>query len=85
MKMKIFSIRDRKVDAFMAPLGMQTAGQACRMLQDEMSRERTGVLGAHPEDFELFLVGEFETETGKLEGRQAPQSVMQLSELVTKE
>jgi len=84
MKLKIFSLRDQKIDAFMAPLAMQTTGQVIRMLQDEIERnEPTNIVAKHTEDFELFEVGEFDTDTGQITAK-APKSVILLTELKPK-
>jgi hypothetical protein len=82
MKLKIFSIRDQKIDSYLNPMAMTTAGQMIRMLQDEM-QQQDNMLGKHAEDFELFEVGEFDTETGTITGHP-PKSVMLLIELKTK-
>ena len=59
---------------------MQTPGQLVRNIQDEMQKEPTTTINAHAEDFELFEVGEFDTETGQLTGH-APKSVILLQGL----
>lgn len=82
MKLKIFSLRDQKIDAFMNPMAMQTPGQIVRMLQDEMQKNDS-MLGTHAEDFELFEVGEFDTETGALTGH-APKSILLLADVKAK-
>ena len=63
MILKIFTLRDQKTDQYMNPMAMQTAGQIIRMLQDELTNNET-MVGKHPEDFELFEVGQFDTNTG---------------------
>lgn len=83
MKLKIFALRDQKTDAFMNPIAMQTPGQLVRNLQDEMNKDKDGLLNQHASDFELFEVGDFDTETGTLTGH-APKSVILLQDLKAK-
>lgn len=82
MKLKIYSLRDQKTDAYMNPIAMQTTGQLLRMLSDEINKDDS-LIGQHPEDFELFEVGEYDTQTGQLTPK-LPTSVIVLSELKTK-
>jgi len=83
MKLKIFSLRDKKLDQFMNPMAMQTPGQMVRMLQDEINKDPTHMLGMHSEDFELFQVGEFDTDSGTVTGH-APTSVILVQDLKAK-
>jgi len=83
MKLKIFALRDQKIDQFMTPMAMQTPGQIVRMLQDEMTKDTTHILAQHGEDFELFELGEFDTDSGQLTGH-APKSVILISDLNSK-
>lgn len=82
MKLKIYSLRDQKTDAFMNPIAMQTTGQLLRMLSDEVNKQDS-LVGQHPEDFELFEVGEYDTQTGTLTPCP-PKSVIVLNELKAK-
>jgi len=84
MKLKIYSLRDQKTDQYLNPMAMQTAGQIIRMLQDEMQNNKENMIGAHAEDFELFEIGEFDSETGVITGH-TPKSVSVLSDLKPKQ
>jgi hypothetical protein len=79
MKLKIFSLRDQKTDAYLNPMAMQTPGQIIRMIQDEIQKP-DNLLAQHPEDFELFQIGEFDTETGQLTGTP-PKSIALINDL----
>jgi hypothetical protein len=85
MKLKIFALRDQKIDAFMNPIAMQTPGQVVRMLQDQITNntDKDNTLATHSEDFELFEVGEFDTQTGVLIGTP-PKSIILLQDLKAK-
>lgn len=64
--MKFFAVcvRDSAADAYHAPLCFPALGMAERWFRDEC--RSTGELAKHPEDYELFLVGTFDSDTGDL-------------------
>lgn len=64
--MQMFAIRDRALGAFMRPWVAQTIGQAVRMFQDECDNTQ-GEINKHPDDYDLYHIGLFEDQTGKLQ------------------
>lgn len=68
MKVHLFSIFDTKSRIFLAPFVARSQVDATRQIaasfRDPNMRETP--VGQHPEDFELFLVGFFDDETGDL-------------------
>lgn len=56
---KIFSIYDKKAEAYMPPFMMQTKGQAMRSFVDLVKDPQSSV-NKHPGDFELYEIGEFD-------------------------
>lgn len=68
MKLALFSVRDSAAEAFMRPFPAPTAGMAVRNFTDEANRaDPQNPMYAHPSDYELYHVGFFDEETGKLE------------------
>lgn len=67
--MKLFSVLDVKSDSFQAPFAAPTNGVATRMFGDAASDRKT-VIGLHPEDFKLVLVGMFNESTGELQAME---------------
>lgn len=65
-KMILVSVRDKKAEAFHPPYAVPTKGIAIRAFGDAVVKGGSD-LSAHPEDFDLFLVGEFDQITGKIE------------------
>lgn len=65
MKHIIVAVRDRQLDAFMRPFTAATIGQAVRAFSDEVNRQGSE-LNQHPEDYELYQLGEFDDDTGAL-------------------
>lgn len=62
-KLVILAVRDRQLDAYMRPFVAQSIGQALRSFRDEVNRKDAD-MNAHPEDYELYSLGEFDEETG---------------------
>ena len=61
--MKIYAIKDQAIEAFGQPFFVQAQGMAVRMFMDE-TRNRESQISKHPEDFELWYLGEYEPTTG---------------------
>lgn len=65
MRLYVFSVRDIKADSFGQPFYSTSKGQAVRSFSDEVNRAaQDNLLYQHPEDFELFILGEFDTDDG---------------------
>lgn len=73
MKMLAMSIRDAKTDQWSPPFFVRSRGEAMRSFMDEVNSTDPGSLIAkHPDDFALFLVGEFDVFEGSLVNGQQP-------------
>jgi len=74
MKLEIFAVRDRQTDAFGTPMFMLTVGQATRSFITEVNRaEKDNQLYTHPDDFDLYRLGSFDTNTGKFDTKDPEQ------------
>lgn len=71
MRLKAFSVFDEKAGAFMPPFFSTAVGQAVRSFGDGVRREDSP-LSRHPEDYRLYLVGEFDDEKGQLVALDGP-------------
>lgn len=68
MRYKILTVRDRAIDAYGQPFYATSVGGAVRSFSDEINNAREGnQLNKHPEDFDLFLLGEFDDNTGEFD------------------
>lgn len=65
MILKIFAVYDRKVEAYLQPMFMQTVGQAVRGFSDACKDDKSN-LSKHPEDFVLEQLGEFDDHSGEI-------------------
>jgi len=69
---KLFSIRDSKGETYFPPFHKNTHGEAERFFQD-LARDEKSTINKHPEDFDLYHVGEFDTQSGKIKPLDTPQ------------
>lgn len=74
MKYPIVSYRDQKV-GFMPPQCEQSVTSAIRGFAYAIN-SREGIMNYSPNDFDLFRVGDFDTETGKITALDAPEHLM---------
>lgn len=65
MKLKIFAVYDIAVGAYMQPFFLQSRGQALRAWLDTCSDPKTN-MWAHPADYTLFEIGEYDESEGIL-------------------
>lgn len=74
MRYKIVAIRDRAIDTFGVPVFVASTGAAIRSFSDEVNRkDDNNNLSKHPEDFDLFLLGEYDDQTGEFDGCRPSQ------------
>ena len=64
-KLVIVSVRDRAADAFGRPAFVPSRGVAIRSFGDELNRAAPdNQMHTHPEDFDLYELGEFDEQSG---------------------
>lgn len=64
-EMKIVCVRDRAIEAYLNPFVCPHVGGAIRSFMDETKNPESTV-ASHKEDYSLYLIGTFNTETGAL-------------------
>lgn len=60
----VFTVRDSAANLYNPPFYARTAGQAQRDF-DHMIQNGEGAAQAHPGDFELYMLGTYNDETGE--------------------
>jgi hypothetical protein len=63
MILQIYTVHDSKAETFARPVFQNTVGEAVRAFSDECSNEHS-MLNKHPEDFNLYKLGEYDQGTG---------------------
>lgn len=67
MSKLMLALFDSKAEEFFAPFLVPTLGMAYRNLQDEIRKGGDGnILSSHPEDFMLYKLATFDTESGEI-------------------
>lgn len=61
----IYATFDEKVKAFSNPFFLPTNGAAIRAFSD-LAKDKNTTVGAHPEDFTLYQLGEWNDQEGTL-------------------
>ena len=65
MTTKIFAVKDAMAGAFLAPFTFAQEGMAVRAFLDTVNDASTP-FHRHPDDFVLWILGEFDEDTGEL-------------------
>ena len=81
--MKVFSVRDRALDAFGQPIFSPSTGLAVRSFSDEVNRPGSD-FNKHPEDYDLYEVGQWDDETGTLAPLVPPKMIQIGKDLLLK-
>lgn len=67
MRMIVACIKDVAIAAFLRPFVVRHRGEAVRMFTDEVNRmDKDNPLNAHTKDFELYVLGSFDDDSGAL-------------------
>lgn len=81
-RLLLCSVFDAKAEAFMQPVFVQAKGQAIRSFSDAINDASTN-FGKHPEDYTLFVVGEWDELDGTLYPAPAPECIVTGISLLT--
>lgn len=85
MKIVAVCVRDMRAGLFWNPMFTQTLGEAVRAFEDQVNRaEENNLLYKHPQDFELYHLGTFDTSTAQFEILERPQQIMDAQSAVRK-
>lgn len=84
MKSILVAIRDQKSVQFTQPVTAATRGIALRswgdQLNDPNNKDQESV--KHPEDFTLWYLGEYDSETGTITPAERPEQMAVASDLI---
>lgn len=72
--MKIVAVHDAALACFLNPFVVPHIGGAIRSFMDEAKNPESPV-HKHPEDYDLYLIGDYDTDTGMI----TPQVPMQIA------
>ena len=75
MKHQLLSIRDSKADYYNQVITLKTVEEGVRAFGELVTDQRS-MISKHPEDFDLYHLGEFDDQTGLIVTWDAPKHVM---------
>ena len=81
MIVKVFSIHDVKASTFGQPFFAVNKGIAVRMFADLVG-DKQSMVSKHPDDFKLYLLGDFDDNSGGLSPLAQPEFLHSASEFV---
>lgn len=73
--LKMFSVFDKAVDAFMPPVFLRSKGEAVRQLQDAVKDENHQFY-QHPHSFHLYYLGDYDEGKGQFRCPDIPEPIM---------
>lgn len=80
MKIQYYCIRDIKSNTFNRPFGGLTVEQVKRSIYSSIAQGNSEI-AQFPEDFELYLIADFDDKTGVITG-QTPAMICNIREIV---
>lgn len=81
MKTRMYSIRDGQTEMFNKPWYAVTDGDAHRQFASLVNDPKAEAIYEHPQDFDLYFVGTYDDNTGKLTPLDTPQHVIKAVQL----
>jgi len=77
MKTVVCSIRDIKAETYAQPWFVVSEAVAVRSFTDLVNnQERGGTMFTHPEDYQLFAIGEYNDNTGEIVAINPPKHLV---------
>jgi hypothetical protein len=81
MQLKVYSLRDSKSEIFNAPFYKHTHGEAERDFKSLVNDEKS-MVNKYPEDYDLYHLGEYDDNTGKITPLDTPQHLCKAVQLI---
>lgn len=81
MLLKVYSIRDRKTEMYNTPWFQKSHGEAERSFTSMAMDEKT-TINQYPEDYDLYFIGEYNSDTGCLIPLDSPLHVSKAIEIL---
>lgn len=75
MKQPMLAIYDSKAQYYWSPIVTKSIGEAERSFANEVNNPKS-MLHTNPEDFGLYLIGDFDPITGQIEPLQQPRQLL---------
>lgn len=83
MQQLLFTIRDTKGEIYNKPFPQLTKNEALRTFADLAKDPQTNI-AQHPEDYDLYYLGTYDTTTGKIEALESPAHIVKAINAIPK-
>lgn len=85
MQVRLYSIRDKQIGAYLAPFPSRHDVEAMRQIRSSFANPqmRETPIVTHPQDFELHCIGVLDDETGNIVNEGFPSFVIQMAKLAS--
>lgn len=81
--MKLYSVRDIATGTYANPFAQQSHAAAIRSFKQLANdKQSQNMVAQFPSDYELYYVGRFDQDTGRLEEEQAPEKIANGQDMV---
>lgn len=84
MKLFAMSILDNRADVYNTPFFSRGLGEAERNFQ-ELCNDPKSMVNKYPDDYSLYLIGEFDDQTGKLESLKEPKHLVKAINFISRQ
>ena len=81
---KLTATKDRAIDAFQPVVTVRAEGEAIRAFQDALNEPKNGNMYNHPDDYDLYVLGDFDDQTGIIHPEPAPRKIADGKQLKTR-
>lgn len=79
----VYAVKDLAIQGFGDCFLVRAPGEAVRSFQDEVNRsDGKSAVAAHPEDYELYKIGEYDDSQGVLHALDKPELVARAKDLL---
>jgi len=77
MIQKMYAVRDTATDQFGSIMLLINNGHAARSFTDQVNEnDKNNPLYNHSEDYELYYLGDYNTDTGKIQTTNEPEMII---------
>lgn len=81
MQRKAYSIRDSKSEVYNTPFFQQSNAEAIRSF-DKLVKDQSSMVAQYPDDYDLYLIGDYDDQTGTIQGLDTPLHIQKAVHLL---
>ena len=76
MKINMYSVRDQKGNTYTTPFLQHTDAEAQRYVHSLVNFDKQSFVAKYPQDYDLYILGQIDLTTGKLEPLESPKHLI---------